>query len=229
MTNENSEVMENVEDEHANDGLCTIEQFIEKMQKKHEGDSLCHLISHLDQVCELLSIHLARKIEAAQKEGSNTVKFMNFWKVSWRLNRNKEWTFRASFAASTTARGLTSRFIENGEQVDDVMIQHFFNIIAKPPTFMELVDELTSIVYESNKKNAFFSDDLTIGKNISYLLNVLFKGILVVCYEDGATVTLPRIGAFLRTFRSERKKEFASKQTSGGMLQFEVEEQNVFF
>ncbi|OUV22629.1 MAG: hypothetical protein CBC55_03720 [Gammaproteobacteria bacterium TMED95] len=207
---------------------CNLESFIEKMKERHADDSMCALIDHLDQVCELIAIHLSRKINKAHKEGTHNTKFMNFWKISWRKNRNQEWAFRASFAASTTARGLTKRFIENGESVDDVMIQHFFNIIAKPPTFMELVDELTSIVYESNKMNEFFSNELTVGKNISYLLNVLFKGVLVVCYDEGMTVSVPRLGAFLRTFRSARKQEFASKETSGGLLQFEVALENVF-
>ncbi len=208
---------------------CNLEAFIEKMKVRHADDSMCALIDHLDQVCELLAIHLSRKINKAHKEGSNNTKFMNFWKISWRMNRNQEWVFRASLSASTTARGLTKRFIENDENVDDFMIQHFFNIIAMPPTFMELVDELTGIVYESNKMNQFFNDELTVGKNISYLLNVLFKGVLVVCYDEGATVSIPRLGSFLRTFRSARKQEFASKETSGGLLQFEVALENVFF
>ncbi|MEG3765099.1 hypothetical protein [Alteromonas sp. 14N.309.X.WAT.G.H12] len=208
--------------------VYNIEEFINKMKERHKDDALSELIPCLNQLCELISIHLARKIEAAHKAGADHVKFMNFWKVHWRFNRDKELTFRASFAASTTARGLTSRFIENNDKVDDVMIQHFFSIIAKPPTFMALVDEITGIVYESNKMNEFFSDDLTVGKNVSYLLNVLFKGILIVCYDDGAKVNLPLIGSFQRAFRSKRKKEFASKQTSGGILQFEVAPQNVW-
>jgi hypothetical protein len=199
------------------------------MSKKHKDEELSHLIPLIEEMCELLSIELCNRIETAESQNSNSVNFMNFWKVTWRRNRFGELKFRSSFAASATARGLTRRFIENGDVVDQKMVQSFFSIIAKPPTFMNLVEDISKIVYESNKKNEFFNPELEVGKNVSYLLNVIFKGILTVTYGEGKRVELPHLGAFEKTFKSGRKEEFSSSKTVGGMLQFEILKQNVNF
>jgi hypothetical protein len=208
---------------------CNKKDFIAKMKIKHRNDELSSLVPLIGQVCELLSIELCNRIEAAESNGDNHVNFMSFWKVSWRRNRFNELKFISSFAASATARNLTSRFLTNGGVVDKEMIQCFFSIVARPPAFMDLVEELSKIVYESNKHNKFFSSELESGKNVSYLLNVIFKGILQLTYEDGLEIELPHLGRFKRSFKSGRKKEFSSSKTIGGILQFEIFNQNVNF
>jgi hypothetical protein len=190
---------------------CNKKDFIAKMKIKHRNDELSSLVPLIGQVCELLSIELCNRIEAAESNGDNELKFIS------------------SFAASATARNLTSRFLTNGGVVDKEMIQCFFSIVARPPAFMDLVEELSKIVYESNKHNKFFSSELESGKNVSYLLNVIFKGILQLTYEDGLEIELPHLGRFKRSFKSGRKKEFSSSKTIGGILQFEIFNQNVNF
>jgi hypothetical protein len=189
-----------------------INELTEEAQKRYGNDENRDLLALIPDMTELLSVQLIKQIIEAKKIGNTSINFVNFWLVSW----NEDNEFSASFSATSAARKLTQRFIERGKTVDSELELYFQQTLSRKRNHMQLLLDMTSC---AQKNGSVYDSKIKTGKNVAYLFRVTFSTLLYLTFEKEGTVHLPGIGHFERKFKIKKKN--ASKQTHGGVLQFE--------
>lgn len=186
---------------------------------RFQKDNKAELIQLLPLFVSLLATKTKNDIIENSKSGATSYCFVNFWKVALSNSDKKRISSNSSsFVATSSARKLTTKFLDEGEVVTHPVETYFHQVITKPPHFMPFLQDLSKTALDSGTK---YPKEMKKGANLAYLFKVLFSTILHLTFDKKEVVFIAGIGGFERKFKIKSKHQ--AEETRGGILHFSPE------
>lgn len=196
----------------------TIETLMQRATALFGKDQHGELIQLMPEFIRLMSAKLCEDLLGSADRNSTELVFWNFWTIRWKTNEEQKLNFLEMSADLTrpfSTRKLNIRFNESDGVVTQDMMQYFIRLLSTPPLYLPSLQSMTRIAQDPDGDP--YHKSLTIGSNLGYLLRVLFSTILVVTFEEKATVHIDGIGSFFLTYKNKPRQ---GVMPQNGVLQF---------
>lgn len=182
-------------------------ELTERAIDKYDGTRGASLAPLLPQLVDILGVDFEIETKKAYKNNEASFQYFNFWKIE--ITPKRKHLEVAAYPANAVSRKLTKSYNELG-QLTTEMTKTFTRTLSRPSQYMDLINRLSKI---ARSHSSIYHQDLQAGKNIAFLLNIIFESIMHYTYQEEKEVKLTGWGSFFLGNRAKGSRAEGALKT----------------